>query len=146
MASIIYFSLISFRYWEVQVEVGESVQGWVFWTWKVSTLFLVSFLSSFASWCNVEKKPMIIPRNSSSRHTIMFSVLSFTRADIGTGFCFLTILKPARIFYLHPLSFRPRMQMNGVIKKVWRVVGSRRILQIGCILGFALEILYIGPA
>ncbi|EFI27950.1 exo-beta-1,3-glucanase [Coprinopsis cinerea okayama7 len=23
------------RYWEVQVEIGESVQGWVFWTWKV---------------------------------------------------------------------------------------------------------------
>ncbi|KAF9557434.1 glycoside hydrolase family 5 protein [Agrocybe pediades] len=22
------------KYWEVQVEVGESVQGWVFWTWK----------------------------------------------------------------------------------------------------------------
>ncbi|PPQ76324.1 hypothetical protein CVT24_008383 [Panaeolus cyanescens] len=22
------------KYWEVQVEVGETVQGWVFWTWK----------------------------------------------------------------------------------------------------------------
>ncbi|KAF8149962.1 glycoside hydrolase family 5 protein [Crassisporium funariophilum] len=22
------------KYWEVQVEVGENVQGWVFWTWK----------------------------------------------------------------------------------------------------------------
>ncbi|KAH6913081.1 glycoside hydrolase family 5 protein [Coprinopsis sp. MPI-PUGE-AT-0042] len=22
------------RYWEVQVEVGESIQGWIFWTWK----------------------------------------------------------------------------------------------------------------
>ncbi|ESK94612.1 glycoside hydrolase family 5 protein [Moniliophthora roreri MCA 2997] len=22
------------RYWEVQVEIGESAQGWVFWTWK----------------------------------------------------------------------------------------------------------------
>ncbi|KIM39880.1 glycoside hydrolase family 5 protein [Hebeloma cylindrosporum] len=22
------------KYWEVQVEVGEAVQGWVFWTWK----------------------------------------------------------------------------------------------------------------
>ncbi|KAF9484376.1 glycoside hydrolase family 5 protein [Pholiota conissans] len=22
------------KYWEVQVDVGESVQGWVFWTWK----------------------------------------------------------------------------------------------------------------
>lgn len=24
------------RYWEAQVAVGESVQGWIFWTWKVS--------------------------------------------------------------------------------------------------------------
>jgi hypothetical protein len=23
------------RYWEVQVEIGENIQGWVFWTWKV---------------------------------------------------------------------------------------------------------------
>ena len=23
------------RYWEVQVEVGEEVQGWIYWTWKV---------------------------------------------------------------------------------------------------------------
>ncbi|TFK40345.1 glycoside hydrolase family 5 protein [Crucibulum laeve] len=22
------------RYWEVQVEIGENIQGWVFWTWK----------------------------------------------------------------------------------------------------------------
>ena len=25
------------RYFEVQVEVGEAAQGWVFWTWKVRT-------------------------------------------------------------------------------------------------------------
>lgn len=24
-----------FRYFEVQIEIGERVQGWVFWTWKV---------------------------------------------------------------------------------------------------------------
>lgn len=23
------------RYWEVQVELGEAVQGWIYWTWKV---------------------------------------------------------------------------------------------------------------
>ena len=23
------------RYWEVQVEIGEEVQGWIYWTWKV---------------------------------------------------------------------------------------------------------------
>lgn len=23
------------QYWEVQVEIGEAVQGWVYWTWKV---------------------------------------------------------------------------------------------------------------
>ncbi|KAJ8508798.1 hypothetical protein ONZ45_g8953 [Pleurotus djamor] len=22
------------RYWEVQVEIGENIQGWIFWTWK----------------------------------------------------------------------------------------------------------------
>jgi hypothetical protein len=22
------------RYWEVQVYVGEQIQGWIFWTWK----------------------------------------------------------------------------------------------------------------
>lgn len=27
--------VMSSRYWEVQVEIGENVQGWVFWTWKV---------------------------------------------------------------------------------------------------------------
>ncbi len=31
------------RYWEVQVDVGESVQGWVFWAWKVCRSFLLSF-------------------------------------------------------------------------------------------------------
>ena len=31
------------RYWEVQVEIGENVQGWVFWTWKVEfTIILCS--------------------------------------------------------------------------------------------------------
>jgi len=55
-------------------------------------------------------------------------------------------LKPARMFCLYPSSFRLRTQTNGVIKRVWRVVGSRRILQIGSTPGFALEIPYIGPA
>lgn len=27
-----------FRYWEVQVDVGESVQGWIFWTWKARAI------------------------------------------------------------------------------------------------------------
>ena len=26
---------IASRYWEVQVNIGEAVQGWVYWTWKV---------------------------------------------------------------------------------------------------------------
>lgn len=26
---------MSCRYWEVQVDVGEAVQGWIYWTWKV---------------------------------------------------------------------------------------------------------------
>jgi glucan 1,3-beta-glucosidase len=26
------------RYWEAQIEIGESIQGWIFWTWKVRAL------------------------------------------------------------------------------------------------------------
>src|SRR6266404_8390789 len=29
------------RYWEVQVEVGEAVQGWIYWTWKVRSLWVI---------------------------------------------------------------------------------------------------------
>lgn len=29
---------MSHRYWEVQVELGEAVQGWIYWTWKVQCL------------------------------------------------------------------------------------------------------------
>ena len=25
----------STRYWESQVDIGEAIQGWVYWTWKV---------------------------------------------------------------------------------------------------------------
>jgi len=23
------------RYWEMQVDIGDAVQGWIYWTWKV---------------------------------------------------------------------------------------------------------------
>ena len=39
--SFIFFLNVSFRYWEVQVDIGESIQGWVFWTWKVSLSHLI---------------------------------------------------------------------------------------------------------
>jgi glucan 1,3-beta-glucosidase len=36
------------QYWEVQVEIGEAVQGWIYWTWKVCisdfTLFSASLM------------------------------------------------------------------------------------------------------
>jgi hypothetical protein len=31
-----------FRYFEVQIEIGENVQGWVFWTWKVRSIFFLT--------------------------------------------------------------------------------------------------------
>ena len=32
----LFFINIFYRYWEVQADIGESIQGWVFWAWKVS--------------------------------------------------------------------------------------------------------------
>lgn len=45
----------------------------------------------------------------------------------------------------HLFCSRRKTRMSGVIKKVWRVAGSRRILQRGSILGFVLEVLCTGP-
>ncbi|KAF8808719.1 glycoside hydrolase [Phlegmacium glaucopus] len=39
------------KYWEVQVEIGENIQGWVFWTWKVSSPARShSILRSISAW------------------------------------------------------------------------------------------------
>lgn len=32
--------MLLFRYWEVQVDISETVQGWVYWAWKVSLIRL----------------------------------------------------------------------------------------------------------
>jgi hypothetical protein len=39
--------VLIFRYWEVQVEIGENAQGWVFWTWKVCAAYVL--LSMFTT-------------------------------------------------------------------------------------------------
>jgi hypothetical protein len=33
---VVFFLTDDLRYWEAQSEIGERVQGWVFWTWKVN--------------------------------------------------------------------------------------------------------------
>lgn len=35
MVSANFLIVLGNRYWEVQVNIGESVNGWVYWTWKV---------------------------------------------------------------------------------------------------------------
>ena len=42
MLFCIFWKLYPCRYWEVQVELGEAVQGWIYWTWKVRPFLLAS--------------------------------------------------------------------------------------------------------
>jgi glucan 1,3-beta-glucosidase len=38
------------KYWEVQVEVGEAVSGWIFWAWKVGILVFPLLVAKFLTY------------------------------------------------------------------------------------------------
>ncbi|TFY66581.1 hypothetical protein EVG20_g4506 [Dentipellis fragilis] len=46
------------KYWEVQVEIGESIQGWIYWTWKRASRLSVTRGASSARGSDAGEPPV----------------------------------------------------------------------------------------
>ena len=111
--TLFFFFLSSSRYWEVQVDIGESIQGWVFWTWKVS--FCPIYRTARALFSKIRG------------HTTKISL--FISSDV---LLLVTDHWPFAILRL-------KTQTNGATKRVWRAVGFQVTPPIDYTLGYVLK-------
>ena len=103
------------RYWEAQVDIGETIQGWVWWAWKVSSLhslrphlFLdlvlvcanMMVMRAYLAGVGCSAPPMM--SFFGSMHTSACSVLDYLA---GAG-CSLRRSRRAIILFSSPSAFR----------------------------------------
>ena len=51
-----------FRYWEAQIQIGEAIQGWGFWTWKAENADDWSYQAGLkGGWIPQDPTDMLYP-------------------------------------------------------------------------------------